>query len=304
MPWPSLPYEEWAPTLDTLHAHTQVLGKVATKLAPPEPQLQHSALRLTARGLETALLPAPDGSGSFGIALDLHRHEAVVEHVDGRVRRVALTPNRAVAAVYGDVLAAVSELVGAVEIDPAPQETDWTTPLDEDTEHASYDVDRVAAYVVAAARAAAVLAEIRAPFRGRSTQVNAWWGGFDLAVDLFSGRPADPPSSDFIFRNSMDAEDIAVGWWPGNSNYPHAGFYAYAHPAPAGLQDARLAPEQARWEPTLGEFVLDWADVCATADPHQTAISFARSFVGHACVVCGWDPKLAASLDGVPPPVK
>ena len=95
MLWQSLQYEEWKPTLDTVHAHAQVLGKVATKLAPPEPQLQHSALRLTARGLETALLPAPDDSGSFGIALDLHRHEAVVEHVDGRERRVALTPNRA-----------------------------------------------------------------------------------------------------------------------------------------------------------------------------------------------------------------
>ena len=303
IPWPSLPYEEWTPTLDTLHAHTQVLGKVAAKLAPPEPQLQHSALRLTARGLETALLPAPDGSGSFGIALDLHRHEAVVEHVDGRERRVPLTPNRAVAAVYGDVLAAVSEVVGAVEIDPTPQETEWTTPLDEDTEHAAYDVDQVAAYFVAAARAAAVLAEIRAPFRGRSTQVNAWWGGFDLAVNLFSGRSADPPSGDFIFRNSMDAEDISVGWWPGDFRYPHAAFYAYAHPAPAGLSEARLAPESARWEPTLGEFILDWADVCAAADPHQTAIAFARSFVSQACLVCGWEPNLAASLDGVPPPV-
>jgi hypothetical protein len=46
-------YEDWQPTCDTLHAHTQVLGKLATKLAPPEPQLQHAALRLTARGIET-----------------------------------------------------------------------------------------------------------------------------------------------------------------------------------------------------------------------------------------------------------
>ena len=44
-------------TRDTLHAHTQVLGKLAATLAPPEPQLQHAALRLTARGWETAALP-------------------------------------------------------------------------------------------------------------------------------------------------------------------------------------------------------------------------------------------------------
>jgi hypothetical protein len=48
--WPALPYEEWRATCDTLHAHTQVLGKIAAKLAPPEPQLMHTALRLTPRG--------------------------------------------------------------------------------------------------------------------------------------------------------------------------------------------------------------------------------------------------------------
>ena len=47
--WPVLAYDEWADTCDTLHAHTQLLGKLAVALAPPEPQLQHTALRLTAR---------------------------------------------------------------------------------------------------------------------------------------------------------------------------------------------------------------------------------------------------------------
>ena len=79
------PYDAWRATCDTLHAHTQVLGKLAVALAPPEPQLQHAALRLTARGWETLPLPAPDGSGAFVVALDLRAHEAVVEHSDGRV---------------------------------------------------------------------------------------------------------------------------------------------------------------------------------------------------------------------------
>src|SRR5690242_6340220 len=51
--WPSLNYPQWSATCDTLHAHAQVLGKLAVVLAPPEPQLQHAALRLTARGFET-----------------------------------------------------------------------------------------------------------------------------------------------------------------------------------------------------------------------------------------------------------
>jgi hypothetical protein len=71
--WPPLSYGPWGATCDTLHAHTQVLGKLAVELAPPEPQLQHAALRLSARGWETLALPAPDGSGAIVAALTCAR---------------------------------------------------------------------------------------------------------------------------------------------------------------------------------------------------------------------------------------
>jgi hypothetical protein len=302
--WPSIPYEEWAPTCDTLHAHAQVLGKLAVVLAPPEPQLQHAALRLTARGWETGLLPAPDGSGALVVALDLHSHEAVAEHSDGRARRLPLTPDRAVGSVARELLGAIGEMAGAVEIDPAPQEVPWSTPLDEDEEHAAYDPDSVASYFAAATHAALVLAAFRAPFRGRSTPVNAWWGSFDLAVNLFSGLPAEPPSGDFITRNAMDSQEVAVGWWPGEPRYGKAAFYAYAHPAPQGFEGGKLTPEAARWDSTLGLYVLDWDDVCAADNPHAYALEFARSAFLHACLVCGWDEALAASAQSAPPPVK
>jgi hypothetical protein len=302
--WPALRYEEWRGTRDTLHAHTQVLGKLAAKLAPPQPQLQHAALRLTARGWETAPLPSPDGSGSFGVALDLHRDEAIVEHVDGRMHHVPLTPNRPVRDVTRDVLAAVDDVAGRVEIDPTPQETAWETPLDEDTDHTTYDPLQVAQYLQAASRAAEVLAALRAPYRGRSTPVNAWWGAFDLAVSLFSGRSAEPPSDDFIYRNSMDAQEIAVGWWPGDLRYPRPAFYAYAHPAPPGFAELQPEPAASRWDAELGEFVLDWQHVIASDDPLATALAFARSVTRAACAACDWDPGLAASLEGEPPPVR
>ena len=301
--WPALDYESWSATCDTLHAHTQVLGKLAATLAPPEPQLQHAALRLSARGWETLPLPAPDGSGAIVVALDLQRHEAVAEHSDGRQTRIALTPDRPVADVTGDVLTAVSDLGGAVEIDPTPQEVPWEVPLDEDREHATYDAEQVATYFAAATRAALVLAAFRAPYRGRSTPVNAWWGSFDLAANLFSGEGADPPSDDFIMRNSMDAQEVAVGWWPGDPRYSRAAFYAYAHPAPEGFADAQLSPAAARWDGQLGEYVLDWEDVRTAADPHALALEFARSAFQHACVVCDWDPALLNSAQGSPPPV-
>ena len=148
-PWPELSYSAWQETCGTLHAHTQVLGKLAVALAPPEPQLQHAALRLTARGWETAPLPAPDGSGA----------------------------------------------------------------------------------VVAA-------------------------------------------------------------------------FYAYAHPAPEGFESATLSPPTARWEPALGEFILDWDEVIGAGDPRAAAMQFALSAFRHSCAACEWDPALSSSAGGSPPPVR
>jgi Family of unknown function (DUF5996) len=301
--WPPVDYEQWSATCDTLHAHTQVLGKLAVELPPPQPQLQHAALRLTPRGWETPPLPAPDGAGSLLAALDLRSHEALVEHSDGREVRVALTPNRPVADVTRDVLDAVERLSGPVAINPKPQEVWWEVPLDQDYEHTTYDPDQVAAYFIAASEAAGVLAEFRAPYRGRSTPVNAWWGDFDLSVVLFSGRPADPPSDDFIIRNSADAEAFAFGWWPGDRRYGRAAFVSYLFPAPEALHDAELRPEQAHWDGDLGEFVLDWEDIRQEADPHGLALEFARSAFEHASAAGGWDSQLASSALGVPPPI-
>jgi hypothetical protein len=201
------------------------------------------------------------------------------------------------------LLDAVAALGGPVAIDPTPQEVPWTIALDADDEHATYDPDAVRAYVAAATEAALVLAAFRAPYRGRSTPVNAWWGSFDLAVNLFSGADARPPSEDFIMRNAMDAEEVAVGWWPGDGRYGRPAYYAYAHPAPEGFSSARLEPAAARWEDGLGEFLLDAADARATGDERGAALAFAHSAFQHACAVCEWDPSLPASAAGTPPPV-
>lgn len=301
--WPSINYDLWSETCDTLHAHTQLLGKLAVKLAPPAPQLQHAALRLTARGWETAPLPSPDGSGAFVVVLDLLTHEVVVESSSGGVRRIALTPHRAVGEVTRDVLDAIASLVGPVAIDPKPQEVPWTVPLDEDGEHAHYDIEQVSAYFAAATRASLVLTAFRAPYRGRSTPVNAWWGSFDLAVSLFSGLPATPPSNDFIMRNAMDAQEVAIGWWPGDQKYSKAAFYAYAYPATDSFPGATLAPAPTRWDVALGEYILDWDELRHDDDPLARGLEFAHSVFRHACAVCEWDMTLLASAEGAPPPV-
>jgi Family of unknown function (DUF5996) len=300
--WTALgPWEAWQATCDTLHAHSQLLGKLAVALAPPEPELQHAALRLSARGWETAPLPLPDKRGVFVVALDLHAHEVVVEPPDGHVVRIPLTPDLPVGAVTRDVLAAVRGFCGPFEVHLAPQEVPWTVALDEDDEHRTYDRQAAVRYFEAATQASLVLAALRAPYRGRSTPLNAWWGSFDLAISLYSGRPADTGATDFIMRNAGDAEQVEIGWWPGDGRYPRAAFYAYAAPAPERFAQATL-PGAGRWDPAMGEYLLDWDDVVGASDPFAAGLEFGRAAIEQACVLCEWDPALTQSaLGGVPP---
>ena len=175
-------------------------------------------------------------------------------------------------------------------------------PLDEDDEHATYDAGAVTSYFAAATRAALVLAAFRAPYRGRSTPVNAWWGSFDLAVNLFSGHP---PS------RRRETSSCATRWTPRRS--PSAGGRVILatgrlRSTPTPIQRLTASPTRplargSRWDDALGEYVLDWDDVCSSPDPHAAALEFARSAFRHACTVCEWDPALLASAEGSPPPV-
>ena len=104
-------------------------------------------------------------------------------------------------------------------------------------------------------------------------------------------------------RNAMDAQEVAVGWWPGDTRYGKAAFYAYTHPTPPGFAGGTIVPAAARWDDGLGEFLLDWDDLATAPDPRAAALDFARSAFRHACTVCQWDPALAASADSNPPPI-
>ena len=38
-------------------------------------------------------------------------------------------------------------------------------------------------------------------------------------------------------------------------------------------------------------------------DPHEAALAFVRSAARHGCSLCRWDPELARTIEGDPPPV-
>jgi hypothetical protein len=78
-------------------------------------------------------------------------------------------------------------------------------------------------------------------------------------------------------RHSMDAEEIAAGFWAGDDRYPAPAFYAYAYPKPSGIEDAAIRPEGASWNKELGEFLLPYEIVRTAPSPDATLLEFLTS---------------------------
>lgn len=121
------------------------------------------------------------------------------------------------------------------------------------------------------------------------------WGGFDLAVTRFSGRPAPehpggiPSLPDTITREAYSHEVSSAGFWPGGDRHPEAIFYSYAYPAPDGFAQSAIRPDGAYFDQGLGEFVLPYEAVRLAADPDEALHAFLASTYAAAADLAGWD---------------
>ncbi len=259
--WPELSHATLKPTLEALQLWTQVVGKV--RLAKT-PWVNHSwdvALYVSARWLTTSLIP----SGALGVELefDLVSHALVIRVSDGGERRIALAP-RSVAGFYGEVLNALSALGVSVEINESPNELPEPTPFSQDTTPHLYDADAAHCFWRVLVQCDHVFKLFRTGFIGKCSPVHFFWGSFDLAVTRFSGKPAPlhsggvPHLPDAVVREAYSHEVSSAGFWPGSGGIERGAFYSYACPAPDGFANAKVAPEEARFDPALGEFILPY----------------------------------------------
>jgi Family of unknown function (DUF5996) len=285
--WPELPYAEWEKTCDTLHMWTQIAGKTRMALTPLENHWWNVTLVVTPRGLRTP--PIPWRQETFEVEFDLLGHRLAIRTSEGRERGIPLYP-RSVADFYAEYTANLASLGIEVHIDPTPQEFDDLTPHDRDQHHASYDtryVERFRRVLINADRA---LKKFRARFIGKSSPVQFFWGSFDLAVTRFCGRRAElPADADHMTREAYSHEVISCGFWPGDRRYPHAAFYAYAKPAPPGIEKARVRPEAARWAEQMGEFFLSYEDARKADSPEEAILEFCQSTYEAGAELGGWD---------------
>jgi hypothetical protein len=284
--WPPLPYDAWKDTYHTLHLWTQVVGKVALALAPPVNHSWAVAMRVTARGLSTGLLP--HGPRSFTLEFDFVDHRLVVATSDGDVRTLALGP-RTVADFYRETMQLLSEMSLAVKIWPVAVELPAPIRLDEDTAHHSYEPAWAHRFWRILVAVEGAFASSRCGFVGKCSPVHFFWGSFDLAVTRFSGRPAPPREGPAFMRDAYSHEVISHGFWPGSGQLLEPAFYSYAVPEPAGLREAAVRPAGAFYHAEMGEFVLPYEAVRTASAPERAIGEFVSSTYEAAATLAHWD---------------
>jgi hypothetical protein len=289
--WPGLSYAAWKDTYATLLLWTQIVGKIRLVQTPWVNHSWHVVYYVTARGLSTS--PIRHGERIFQIDFDFIDHQLIILTGEGGHRALRLEP-RTVADFYQALMEQLAELGLTVAINTTPNEQVEAIPFERDQKHRSYDADPVRRFFAALLQADRLLKQFRAAFNGKCSPVHFFWGGFDLAVTRFSGRPAPehpggvPHLPDRVAREAYSHEVSSCGFWPGNEALPEAAFYAYAYPEPDGFRDAEVGPA-AYYHAHLREFVLPYDKVREAPSPDGLVLDFLQRTYEAAATIGRWD---------------
>jgi hypothetical protein len=292
VPWPELPYRDFAATARLLHMGLQAIGKL--KLAEPsEPRWAEVILYVTSRGLSTG--PIPYQTAAYSVDVDFVSHHIACTTSWGQAASFPLGP-MPVSDVVAQLFAILGEAGVDAKINMRPQEITDPIPFDLDTQPRPYEAALANAWWRILLSTQQVLAQYHGRFLGRTPPIGLMWGTIDLRDARYNGKPASPgPKADFIRRNAMNEEQIEAGWWHGTDAYPRAAFYAFTHPKPDGIEHARIQPSAGRWDAGLGEFLLDYDDLRLSKDPGADLLAFFESTYQAGAKLAGWDPQLAAA---------
>ena len=302
--WPAIPYPGWKDTCATLHRWIQIAGKVRLSRSPWINHSWQATFYVTSRGLSTS--PIPFGDRTVDIDFDFIDHRLRMRASDGSERSLALEP-KTVADFYREMLASLSALGMAVRLHRKPNEVEDPTPFDEDRAHGAYDPNAVHRFWQSLVQADRVFKKFRSRYRGKVSPVHFFWGGFDLAVTRFSGRPAPrhpggiPNLPDWVTREAYSHEVSSCGFWPGNDKFPKPVFYSYAYPAPDGFGKEKVKPEGAFYSEDWREFFLPYDAVREAPDPDGALLAFLETTYEAAASRGGWDREALEVRDPWPP---
>lgn len=290
--WPSLELAQWQDTYETLHLWSQIVGKIRLAHTPWINHSWHVPLYVTARGLETSLIPY--GDRAYSIEFDFIRHRLQIFTAEGASRSIRLG-TMSVSSFYRKLMQKLEELDIMVHIWPMPVEIPGPVkPFSENTGRAAYDPEAVTRFWRVLLQIHRVFTEFRARFVGKVSPVHFFWGAFDLAVTRFSGRTAPkhpggaPNCADWVMEEAYSHEVSSVGFWPG-AGLGEAAFYSYAYPEPKGFSEYPVRPQTAYYHANLREFLLPYEAVRTAGDPGAILLEFLQSTYEAAAELAGWD---------------
>ena len=289
--WPVLDPARDHETLSILHLAAQMLGKIRVAHAPWTNHGWHVALQPNARGL--SILPTASGDGrTFTLTLDLCRHAIVLWASDESREELPLNAG-SIAALHRRLIAMLDLHGFPSSFDGRPNEIPEAIPFAEDTAPRDYDRDSASRFREALAAVMPAFQHFRAGFEGKASPVHFWWGSFDLASSVFSGRKAPehpggvPGLPDRITREAYSREVASAGFWAGGVTQADPFFYSYIYPEPPGYREAKVA--HGTYDATFGEFVLPYSEVRAYPDPDRMLGEFLQSAYEAAANLAAWD---------------
>jgi hypothetical protein len=301
-PWPDLSYASWQETATTLQLWTQVVGKVQLALTPWLNHSWHVPFEVSARGLRTP--PIPIGHEILEIEFDFISHRLVARTSRGEQETLPLVP-QTVADFHSRLFELLRNIGVEVTISEKPNEVPDPIHFPHDRIHSAYDAAAAHRFWHALVQIDRILRLFRTGFLGKASPVHFFWGGFDLAVTRFSGRPAPlhpggaPGLPDAVTREAYSHEVSSAGFWPGSGLFPMAAFYSYAYPEPAGYRD-RPVVSGAYFDETQGLFVLPYETVRAAEDPDALLLEFLATTYVAAAETAGWDRMALEAPIGIP----
>lgn len=249
--WPSLRVDDWAPTRETLHMWTQIVGQVRLAyspmvnhwwqvtmyVTPREPKSVAEFYSQTMRALDelgfsmriqshpNEVDPAPPFAGDV-------EHASYDPHATNLFWRQLLQANRVLAQFRSRFMGKVS-----------PVHFFW------------------GAMDLACTR-----------FSGR-------------------GAPRHPGGApnvgDWVMVEGYSRELSSCGFFPGGGD--EGAFYAYAYPEPDGFDDHPVSLPEANYSKDLGEYLLPYEAVRQATDSDRTLLGFLQETYEAAAVHASWD---------------
>lgn len=292
--WPELPFNEWKETLATLQLYTQVIGKIRLQSMPWLNHSWHVTLYITPVGLTTGSMPYKQSA--FEIQFNFIQHKLSIISSSGITKEIELY-DRSVADFYKEVFKALKGAGISIHIYAKPNEIENPIPFNEDETHKTYNKEQVTKYWQALIQVEKIFIKFRAGFKGKCSPVHLFWGGFDLAVTRFSGRPAPvhpggaPHIPLAVMQEAYSHEVSSCGFWPGSEAFPQAAFYSYCYPASSEFSKQPVEPEQAFYSNEMGEFILLYDDVRNAPDPEETLMRFLTTTYEAAANTGNWNRK-------------